>query len=63
MIKLNVINDKHFIFQSNEPCRIEVSNYNNTLIAHFYKGMKINHKQEPLGAFDSSIENKSITIK
>ena len=59
MIKMEVVNNEHFILSTDEKSRIEVSIENGKLIAHVYKGFKYNEDQEPIGAFDGHISNHS----
>jgi hypothetical protein len=67
MIKLEVIDTPnnedglctdHFLLSATEPMRVEVSmSKNGHLIAHVYKGTKVDPEQRPVGAYDSSISN------
>lgn len=57
------LGEKHFIIESTMPVRIEVSvTDNGDLIAHVYRHEDEPHEDtDPIGAFDSTIENRSWT--
>lgn len=58
-IKLQPIGEKHFILDASVPVRIEVSvTDDNELIAHAYRLEEAGEDAEPIGAFDSTINNK-----
>ena len=57
------LGEKHFIVESTMPVRIEVSATDDgDLIAHVYRYEdKSDEDTDPIGAFDSTIENHSWT--
>jgi hypothetical protein len=59
-IKLDVLDDDRFMVSFERPGRIEVS-YDDSghLVAHVYEGADVDLEQEPLGGYDSSVENES----
>lgn len=64
MIKLNTIKPNkgikdQFVVTSNEPSTIEVMVLENgEVIAHVYKGDKVDEYTEPVGAYDSTLDKK-----
>jgi hypothetical protein len=64
MIKLKVIKDEikyqHILISTTQPMRVEISNVNGRMLAHVYRGNKINMNQEPCGCYDANILGKPI---
>lgn len=54
-----------FLLSSDEPVRIEVNGWDPSktpeIIAHVYKGEKIEIDQDPIGCFDGSLEPHEMT--
>lgn len=58
-VRLDIVDDLHFIMFFDRPGRVEVSAHGSdkdvTLIAHVYDGVTVDMEQEPLAAFDSTV--------
>ena len=46
----------HFIIEADEPVRVEVVKVKDGIIAHGYKGTKVDQDQEPDLVFDRTVE-------
>jgi hypothetical protein len=59
MIKLEVIDDEaqHFLLSADEPVRVEVLPVKGRIVAHVYPGDAVDVEQEPIGAYDGTIDN------
>lgn len=58
-IKLEVLNDdkQHFCVFFEHPGRIEIALApGGKIVAHVYRGAKVNPDQQPLGMYDGTIE-------
>lgn len=61
MIKLQVIyeEEQHFVLSGDEPMRVEVSVFHGKIVAHVYRGVKVDGRQEPVGMYDGTIKRNS----
>lgn len=70
MFKLQVIDPDtdHFLIWADEPVRIEISRipmtdgFDDTIIAHVYKGLAIDLEQGPLLVYDGNEDTSNIVV-